>query len=75
MVPIKQYQKLHQKKGLQHRSHWSIHGNQMVAQAANKWWSSVARLDDFWNFLATNFITKVAQMFGDFWAVVKTIAF
>ena len=26
----------------------------------------VTRLGDFWNFLATNFITKVAQMFGDF---------
>ena len=28
--------------------------------------SSVTRLGGFWNFLATNFITKVAQMFGDF---------
>ena len=35
----------------------------------------VARLGDFWNFLVTNFITKVAQMFGDFLAVVKTIPF
>ena len=24
----------------------------------------VTRLGDFWNFLATNFIIKVAQMFG-----------
>ena len=37
--------------------------------------SSVTRLDDFLNFVAANFITKVAQMFGDFWAVVKTITF
>ena len=26
----------------------------------------MTRLGDFWNFLVTNFITKVAQMFGDF---------
>ena len=26
----------------------------------------VIRLGDFWNFLAINFVTKVAQMFGDF---------
>ena len=29
--------------------------------------SSVIRLGDFCNFLATNFITKVAQMIGNFW--------
>ena len=28
--------------------------------------NSVTRLFDFWNFLAINFVTKVAQMFGDF---------
>ena len=28
--------------------------------------SSVTRLGNFCNFLATNFVTKVAQMFGDF---------
>ena len=28
--------------------------------------SSVTRFGDFFNFLAINFITKVAQMFGDF---------
>ena len=27
---------------------------------------SVTRLGDFWNFFVTNFITKAAQMFGDF---------
>ena len=27
--------------------------------------ASVTILDDFWNFLAKKFITKVAQMFGD----------
>ena len=27
--------------------------------------TSVTRLGEFWNFLVTNFITKVAQMFGD----------
>ena len=26
----------------------------------------MTKLGDFWNFLATKFITKVAQMFGDF---------
>ena len=28
--------------------------------------TNVTRLGNFWNFLATNFILKVAQMFGDF---------
>ena len=28
--------------------------------------TSVTRLGDFWNFLATNFITKVVQMIGNF---------
>ena len=28
--------------------------------------NSVTRLGDFWNFLAINFVTKVAQMFGEF---------
>ena len=27
---------------------------------------NVTSLGDFWNYLATNFITKVARMFGDF---------
>ena len=36
---------------------------------------SVTRLGDFWNFLPTNFVLKVGQMFVTFWAVVKTIAF
>ena len=35
----------------------------------------VSRLGDFFNVLVTIFFTKVAQMFGDFWAVVKTITF
>ena len=37
----------------------------------------VARLGDFWNFLVTNFITKVAQMFGDFLGSceIQTLAF
>ena len=29
---------------------------------------SVTRMGDFLNFLGINFITKVAEMFGDFWA-------
>ena len=36
---------------------------------------SVTRLGDFGNFLATKFITKIAQMLSDFWAVVKSITF
>ena len=36
--------------------------------------TSVTRLGNFWNFMAINYITKVAQMFGDFLVVVKTIA-
>ena len=34
--------------------------------------AGVARLDNFWNFLDTNFIAKETQMFCDFWAFVKT---
>ena len=37
--------------------------------------SSVTRLCKFWNFLATNFIAKAAQMFGDFSGSCETIAF
>ena len=32
---------------------------------------SVTRLGDFWNFLATNFVTKVAQMFCNFMGSCK----
>ena len=35
----------------------------------------VARLGDFWNFLVTNFITKVAQMFGDFLGSYENFSF
>ena len=28
---------------------------------------SVTRLDNLWKFLATNFLIKVAKIFGDFW--------
>ena len=35
--------------------------------------SSVTRLGNFWKFLATNKITKVAQIFGYFWGCVKNI--
>ena len=28
--------------------------------------NSVTKLGDVWKFLATNFLSKVAQMFGDF---------
>ena len=37
--------------------------------------SSVIRLGDFWKFLSTNFITKVAQIFGGFWAILKNVTF
>ena len=30
------------------------------------WFHSVTRLGDFWKFLATNILTKVAQIFGNF---------
>ena len=33
------------------------------------------QIGQFLEFLVTNFISKVAQMFGDFWVVVKTITF
>ena len=35
-------------------------------------WSSVIRLGDFWKFLVTNSLSKVAQMFGHFWGIFKT---
>ena len=33
------------------------------------------QIGQFLKIFATNFITQVTQMFGDFWAVSKTIAF
>ena len=36
---------------------------------------SLVRLGDFSKFLATNFLTKVAQIFGIFWAILKSINF
>ena len=44
------------------------------------WWyrelnNSVTRLGDFWKFLVTNYLSKVAQMFGDFWGILKTLLF
>ena len=36
---------------------------------------SVTKLDDFRKFFATNFLTKVAQLFGDFWGILKTSLF
>ena len=35
--------------------------------------NSVTRLDNFWKFLATNFLTKVAQLFGDFWGLFEKL--
>ena len=34
---------------------------------------SVTRLGNFWKFRATSYPTKVAQMYGDFWAILKNI--
>ena len=34
--------------------------------------SSVPKLGDFWKFLVTNYLSKVAKMFGDFWGILKT---
>ena len=36
---------------------------------------SVTRLGEFWNFFASNFITKLAQMFSDFLGSCESIAF
>ena len=36
---------------------------------------SVTRLGDFLKFYGTNNLSKVAQMFGDFWDVLKTSLF
>ena len=33
---------------------------------------SVTRLGDFWKFFITNFHVKVAQIFGDYLAILKT---
>ena len=35
--------------------------------------ASVTRFFDFWNSFATNFLTKVAQIFNDLLAILKTI--
>ena len=35
----------------------------------------VTRLGDFWNFLSTDFITKVAQMFGGFLGICEKHCF
>ena len=37
--------------------------------------ASVTRLDDFWNFLATNFQTKVVQIFCDFLGYFEDVTF
>ena len=37
--------------------------------------TSVTRLGDFWRFLVTNFLLKVAQMYGDFSGFLKSIPF
>ena len=31
-----------------------------------EFWATVTWLGDFWKFLGTNFLSKVAQIFGDF---------
>ena len=36
---------------------------------------SETRLDDFWKFLVKKNLLKVAQMFGDFWGILKTWLF
>ena len=36
---------------------------------------SVTRLGDFRKFLVSKFITKVAQIFRDFWAILKRVIF
>ena len=36
---------------------------------------SVTRLGDFWKFFVTNFLTKVAQIFVDFWGYYENLAF
>ena len=36
---------------------------------------SVTSLGYFWKVLVTIFLTKVAQIFGDFWAILKNITF
>ena len=37
--------------------------------------ANVTRLGDFWKFLVTNFLTKVAQMYVDFLDILKTSIF
>ena len=38
-------------------------------------WISVTRFGVFWKFFVTNYISKVAQMFIDFWDILKTLLF
>ena len=33
--------------------------------------TSLTRLGDFWKFLVSNYLSKVAQMFSDFWGIWK----
>ena len=33
--------------------------------------TSVTRLGDFWTSLLTNYLSKVAKMFGNFWGIFK----
>ena len=35
--------------------------------------ASVTRFGDFWKFLATNLLSKEAQKYGDYWAILETI--
>ena len=37
--------------------------------------TSVTRLGDFWNFLSTNLVSKVAQMFADFLGSCENLCF
>ena len=37
--------------------------------------NSVTSLGDFWKFFVTNYLSKVAQMFSDFWGILKTSLF
>ena len=38
-----------------------------------KFSTSVTRLGNFQKFLVANYPTKVAQMYGDFWAILENI--
>ena len=37
--------------------------------------TSVTRLGDFLNFWVKYFVSKVAQMYSDFWAILKNVPF